>query len=225
MIRIRFLVSAMICIASSGCSLGGSAIIDTFKSVVPLPGDQQVAELDSRFQYLRVDAGGRVGYLALGATEPSDGTPTEVWYSANREVIKLSSGHIAAAIGTTEEWRKASLPRFQSWQSIANSNGFRWTRYRDVMPGYRYGIVDTLFIRAIPRPPKSNWEGGGAERLMWFEESQEASSAEPLPIVRYAVQIQGGFERVEYGEACLSPTLCFSWQRWNAAVKPESSDK
>jgi hypothetical protein len=37
-----------------------------------------------------------------------------------------------------------------------------------------------------------------------------------LPPARYAVDLRGGKETVVYGEQCITPDICFTWQRWSA---------
>jgi hypothetical protein len=95
------------------------------------------------------------------------------------------------------------------------------------MPGYRFGLRDALALRVIS-PPKTNAaQGLDSQRLIWFEEQVEpahlaAPSAVPgglaadlaLPPARYALDIRDGREIVVYGEQCLAPDLCFTWQRW-----------
>jgi hypothetical protein len=31
------------------------------------------------------------------------------------------------------------------------------------------------------------------------------------------VDLRGGKETVVYGEQCITPDICFTWQRWSAA--------
>ena len=50
-----------------------------------------------------------------------------------------------------------------------------------------------------------------------------AAKQDQLPPARYAVSFQEGGEVIVYGEQCLGPKLCFSWQRW-PALQPASQD-
>ena len=54
--------------------------------------------------------------------------------------------------------------------------------------------------------------------LTWFEErfAEDGLSKTALPAARYAVNLAGGQGVVVYGEQCLSPRTCFTWQRWPA---------
>lgn len=85
------------------------------------------------------------------------------------------------------------------------------------MPGYRYGVRDTLVLQSISPPSSHALVGVDPARLLWFEERLVSSEdAEPLPAARYAVEVIGQEEWVIYAEQCLKKDLCFTWQRWPA---------
>lgn len=153
--------------------------------------------------------------LALGDVEGSRENPVEVWYSAQKEVLRFQDGRLVGAVGLTTEWRKVELPTLPAWEKLFGINEFRWTRYRDVMPGYKIGVHDELLLRRIDSPSGAQLQGIPASGLAWFEESVVASSTlEKLQAARYALDIRGGRAVVVYGEQCLDAGLCFSWQRW-----------
>jgi hypothetical protein len=206
----------------SGCAGGQGAMFDTLKSVVSRSDSAAGTRLNPDFAYLRLTVEGRVVFLAQGYVDESPAGPTEVWYSAEREVMRFRNGRLVGATGLTTEWRKVTLPRLGSWASIAAAKQIEWKRVRDVMPGYRFGIEDTMATRLAAVPRKTALVGIDPRRLTWFEERIEHSSEtvrekEPLPPALYAVDLSGGRESVIYGEQCLAPTLCFTWQRWSAA--------
>ena len=58
------------------------------------------AGLNQRFAYLRVTAGKPVAFMALGYVDPHPNGPVEVWYSADREVIRLQNGRLVGTAGT-----------------------------------------------------------------------------------------------------------------------------
>ena len=159
----------------------------------------------------------------------------QVWYSAEREVLRFQNGRLVGATGLTTEWRTVSLPELPAWQALARAEApVRWVRTRDVMPGYRYGVRDALALRVTPAPSRSALQGLDPQALTWFEERFESAPGPDLtlPPARYAVQIQKphhpgaqgappllgeeGTGVVVYGEQCVAPQTCFTWQRWPA---------
>ena len=152
----------------------------------------------------------------------------EVYYSSAGEVVRLQKGRIVGALGLTTEWRSVSLTA-PAWGAVAASaQPASFTRVRDVMPGYRSGVRDPLVLRVIPAPERTVLRGVDRNALTWFEERIQptassrllsASRSEILPAARYAVDLTGGTETVVYGEQCLAPDLCFTWQRWSAAMQ------
>ena len=203
------------------------------------------ARLNPNFRYLRVTIEGRVALLALGDVDEHPQGPIEVWYSAEREVLRFQNGRLVGATGLTTEWRNVFLPELPAWSALVRAEApLRWVRTRDVMPGYRYGVRDALALSVAPQPGKSALRDVDPQRLTWFEERFEPA-AQPdaaLPPARYAVQFarpnhpapqsgaphhpgaQGappllgeeGKGTVVYGEQCLAPKVCFTWQRWPA---------
>jgi hypothetical protein len=218
----------LLLLAGTGCSSGTGAIFETMGNVVQRSGAAEHARLDPNFRYLRVTIEGRVALLALGNVEPASPTPVEVWYSAEREVLRFQSGRLVGATGLTTEWRNVKLPEFPAWSVLARyGEPQHWLRTRDVMPGYRFGVLDSLILRPIEPPGRSSIEGLPPRQLAWFEETSErevrTSGGRPLlerdrvknlPPARYAVDLRGGREEVVYGEQCVAADLCFTWQRW-----------
>ncbi len=179
--------------------------------------------LDPKYRWLRVATQGRHVYLALGYEDKNPLGTIEVWYSGTKEVLRLQNGRIAGATGLTTEWRSVSFQDVPTWSSVASAElPLRWTRTRDVMPGYRFGVRDRLEVRAILAPQKVPLQGVDAQQLSWFEErivspenarASASGDRDLLPVSLYAVDLKGESEKVVYGEQCLSPGLCFAWQR------------
>ena len=205
--------------AAGGCASGGDAIFETAQSLIARDKGIDNAKLNPDFRYLRVTISGRVVLLALGYLDAHPQGTIEVWYSADREVVRLQNGRVVGAVGLTTEWRTVVLPDLPEWPTLASSaERIQWSRTRDVMPGYRYGLRDPLSLRTIPAPEKTALQGLDSKDLTWFEErfAGDGSSKTALPAARYAVQIASGQGVVVYGEQCLSPQMCFTWQRWPA---------
>ena len=221
----------------SGCTASGNAILQTLPHAYGRNPGVDDAELNPNFRYLRVTIGGRVVLLALGDLDKDEHGPIEVWYSAEREVLRLQNGRLVGAVGLTTEWRNVVLPDFPSWSAAARSDRpLRGTRTRDVMPGYRFGVKDQLALRVIEAPQRSALRGLDPQRLTWFEERVEpGTTGRPTAIpgdridpdallapARYAVDVSGARETVVYGEQCLKPDLCFAWQRWPVSVREQA---
>jgi Group 4 capsule polysaccharide lipoprotein gfcB, YjbF len=240
-VKIRIRAAALLLVAAlSGCSAGSNAILQTLPFAYGRKPSVDTARLNPDFRYLRVTTNGRVALLVLGYVDSNPQGPVEVWYSAGREVLRLQHGRFVGAVGLTTEWRGVSLPELPSWSIAARADqAFLWTRTRDVMPGYRFGVKDALSLRVVPDPKRSELMGLDSQRLTWFEERVEAGPAAGLPAVfrnspaanpvlppaRYAVDFRDGQETVVYGEQCIAPKLCFTWQRWPVQAQSSAGQK
>lgn len=217
----RVLVAVATFSTLSACSLLDSPFVKTVRHSVWHDEGVVSPRLNPDYRYLRVVIDGRVVFLALGYIDADVNGPIEVWYSPGREVLRLQNGRILGATGLFSEWRKVILPKLPPWSEVARAKApYNWTRYRDVMPGYRYGLRDDLVLRPITAPKDSQFQGGDPGQLSWFQEDMFSRNADSngLPPARYAVDVRNGRETVVYSEACLARDLCFSWQRWSAGV-------
>ena len=210
------------------------AVVQTVRSAVRGDAGADATRLNPGFRYLRVTVEGRVVFLALGNVDSHAQGPVEVWYSARKEVLRIQNGRVIGAVGLPTEWRDVSLPELPAWSAMAGSGkSYQWVRKRDVMPGYRFGVRDALVLRVVAPPTRSALQGLDPKSLTWFEERFQAESPggtltklvgmseeRTLPPARYAVDLRDGVEIVVYGEQCLAPELCFTWQRW--AAVPEN---
>lgn len=212
-------------LALAACASGSGAIWQTLQNVWGGGPDVSQTSLNPNFRYLRLVVDGQIVLLALGYADAHPQGPIEVWYSAEKEVLRLQNGRLVGASGTITEWQAVSLPALPTWSAVAKlSVPIRWTRTRDVMPGYRYGVKDALVTHIIAPPGRSQLLGIDPRSLVWFEEKFESggstgtttqiSTNVSLPPARYAVALGQGTESVVYAEQCLAPDLCFSWQRW-----------
>ena len=209
----------LVTVLLSGCAASTDPILQTVQVVFKRDAAADSAQLDPAFRYLRVTIGGRTALLVLGYVEKDPRGPIEVWYSAEREVLKLQHGRVVGAVGMLTEWRNVRLSDLPAWPVLARARTpVGWARTRDVMPGYRYGVREALLLGIVPAPEKSALRELDPKQLTWFEERVASSTSEEttLPPARYAVQLAGGGETVVYGEQCLAPEVCFTWQRWPA---------
>lgn len=172
------------------------------------------APLNPALRYLRVSVQGRSALLVLGFEEPLAAGPIQTWYSSEGEVLRLQNGRIVGTAGMSVDWRQVQHTPFPVWAEIGNTEGVSFERLRDEMPGYRYGIVESLRIRAIAPPSNAQLVGLPPEALQWYEERvvghRQATG-------RYGVRVQDGLMTVVYGEQCLAADFCLAWQTWPPA--------
>lgn len=216
----------------SACASSSNPVVRTLQNIVGHDENDASSRLNPDFSYLRVIADGRVVYLALGYVDTDPHGHIEVWYSAEREVLRLQNGRIIGATGLPVEWRSVSLPVLPSWSAIARAEQpVRWLRSRDVMPGYRFGMKEEMVVRSISPPRRSDLQGMDSRSLAWFEEQAIPENAagnsgyfldKSLPPAQYAVDFHNGKETVVYGEQCLASDLCFTWQRWPVAAHAQT---
>lgn len=201
-----------------GCTSGADAFRDSFRGLLP-GGEADVPQLKPDLSYLRLGNAGRYAYLGLGYTEAHPAGEIDVWYSAAGEVIKLQGGRVVGTAGLVPDWRAVRLAPLPDWRHIPAA-GLSYTREIDQMPGYRFGIRQSLVLRSIPAPTDVSLPRAQPAELSWFEEAQVGASADPLPPVRFAVDLRQTPPRVLYSEQCLTPSLCFSFEPWPATAPP-----
>lgn len=221
----------------SGCSTETDAIVQSFQYVINRSANVPLDKLNPNFRYLRTTVNGRVVLLALGYVDADPGGPVEVWYSADREVIRLQNGRVVGAVGFSPEWREVVMRGTPDWmEMIGSGKPLEWVRVRDVMPGYRSGIVDKLASRQISTVYNTALVGIDANALLWFEDVRISESNDilhvllpgrfdnelELPAARVGVKVEGGVASALYGEQCLSNELCLTWQRWPVSTIDQS---
>lgn len=167
--------------------------------------------LDSRYRYLRVAVNGHSVVLILGYVDADALGPIETWYSpGGKETVRLQNGRFVGGTGLPVEWRNVHLSAQPRWQSIGSATQI--IRRRDVMPGYDFGLVDTITVEPITAPSDAKLDGKPRPDWRWFEDVSSGDAA--LPPSRYAVETVDGVSAVVYGEQCLNRSFCISWQRW-----------
>ena len=230
--NIRVLAVAFFLVAVlAGCASSTNAVLQTLQYVVQRDSAIAGVKLNPNFRYLRVTVDGRTALLVLGYVDAHPQGPIQVWYSAEREVVSIQNGRLVGAVGLTTEWRNVNTTELPSWPVLAlGGTPLRLVRVRDVMPGYRYGVRDSLILRAISPPTRSVLQGLNPSDLTWFEESFETEDIgafvpgqNTLPAARYAVSVSGNVPQVLYGEQCLSADFCLTWQVWPAVPNRSAS--
>lgn len=209
------LLTALPLLAACAPTPATRSLADAAALLKPAAVAASAPRLDPRFAYLRLTRDQRVVYLALGYVDPHPEGAVEVWYSSAGEVLRLQDGRVVGSTGGETDWLAVSFAGRPAWDEVRGPVSF--LRTRDVQPGYRLGLRETLTLRPIPVPVDSRLQQIPAEALAWFEEVV-TQGAERLPPSRYGVHFSPSGARVIYGEHCLSATLCFSWQRWSATT-------
>jgi hypothetical protein len=224
----RITLVALLAHALGGCVSGAGAIADTIRAAaLGKTGLSEPIALNPSFRYLRVTVAGRVVFLALGYTDSTPDGAVQVWYSAEREVIRLRDGRLVGATGLTREWQAVTIPPMKPWKELASlREPLRWHRVRDVQPGYRFGVVDALELKRIEVPSGARLVGVDATRLAWFEEQMKATTVDRpgsvnptdaiLPPAKYAIDVDDPDGKFVYAEQCLAMDLCLTWQVWSA---------
>ena len=205
----RLILFALVCSALFACSSRFDAMSQSAKAfLLPKATEPSTTTLNPSIRYLRVTIGGRVNLLALGYIDAHPLGPIEVWYSARGEVLRMQLGHVVGLTGADIDWREVRLSNLFPWPA-GDTSTTSYTRIRDVMPGYRFGVVDQLQLRSIDAPDRSHLIALLAQNLKWYE-AREARGA--LPAARFALSTSP--HSVVYGEQCIAPTLCLAWQQW-----------
>lgn len=214
--RLAVLVLALLCSACAETSNVAVKIVgDFWRGPSPIDG----SKLDPRYRYLRVTIEKNTTMMVLGEVDAHPAGPIEVWFSGLGEVLRLQQGRVVSLTGVFAEWPRVQWPEgTPDWALVlARGEAIEYDRLRDVMPGYRYGVRDRLRLRPVLAPARSQLAGVAPQNLHWFEEVMlSTTDRETLPPARYALSLAGGAPQVIYGEQCISPKLCFTWQRWAA---------
>lgn len=207
-------LTGLCCVLTACTSSRSSSIIETAVSAFGSSPDPTKAPLNPGIRYLRTVTDGRVLLLALGYIDKDLLGPIEVWYSSGGEVLRLQNGHVVGMIGTRDEWRQVRLSAMPPWPTAPTVSTY--TRVRDTMPDYRFSITDEMTIRETQPPARSNLVTLQPTGLRWFEAVDRAGR---LPLTRIAIAGPNASApgAPVYGEQCMTPTLCLTWQQWPPA--------
>lgn len=222
----------------SGCSSVSDAWADTLAGWWKTKRtDVEAIPLVPNARYLRATVSGVPFLLALGATEkytdPATGrvSTTEVWFSGDGEVLRLVDGRVAGTSGIRlVDWRHVELRSAPAWATMtgqSSSSGGQYSRLRDVMPGYRSGVMDQVSIRAMDGAPwRTRLVQLDPSSLRWYQETASTTGGaaeDRLPASRFAVDPANG--SVVYSEQCLSADFCMTLQQWPVTSSNTNNDK
>lgn len=185
-----------------GCK-GFNPVADTMSTFVSSaePSDNYQKGLS----YLKVVLNGRETSMALGYRSDKGQEVHEHWYSGQREMLHLVNGRITEVQGMTNELRKQS-GKAPSWTYLMETKRpLSWLRTRDVMPGYRYGVVEYVVSQWVE--PTHKQAALVKQPALWFTEqiqSKTSNGQNWTYIETYAVS----GNQVIYSEQCLAPDMC-----------------
>ena len=207
-----FFVFGLIISFSSGC--GHTPVTRTLFDAIPSLSQKDVNSfnLNPNLRYLRVTVQNRTILMVQGYTERSADGNIEIWYSNGGEVIRIQNGRVIGTAGLETDWVSVNYTSLPSWQSLKQASA-NYHRERDEMPGYRFGIKESVTIYPTPVPTNSKLVKTSAKYFRWYEEVSQ-NSPNNLPSARFAVREIGGVFQVAYAEQCFTETYCLSWQLW-----------
>jgi hypothetical protein len=189
------------------------------------------------YKYLRIWLNEQPALLVLGYTEIDQ---TMVWYSSDLNVFRTRMDRYAGSTGFIHNWENVSMTRTMSWEKIVEIGQVRkksyssayprypaiasYTRKRDVMPRYEFGITEDVAVYQIPQQPQKITKAASellqGKNLLWFTEVLEN------PNTNDSLKIQGFFavERksadqyeLVFGQQCLQENYCIAWMPWSSS--------
>lgn len=214
-----------VCVLLSACANVSAPLVDVVTGLSGQLSSNPVqkdlpSQLNPSYRYLRVGVAGRPpALMVLGYVDPHPLGDIEVWYSAKREVIKTQAGRVVASAGLELDWRHVDFPAPPvAWVQAGPS--FSYQRVRDVMPGYRMGLHETIQVRALSPPP--NLVPPSMPRgVTWYQEvAVPSSKTGPLAPAWFAVVQTKSSAEVVASYQCLSASLCLQLQRWPVVESP-----
>lgn len=177
--------------------------------------------VDPAFRYLRVDSRGHTLYLVRGDVDSTVDGPVEVYYSAVGEIVRLREGRIVGTAGLPVDWRSVRQSGVPAWSELLTARsgkrvaGRDYLRVRDVVPGYRFNVRESMVVAEVAAPASAGAVIRGASSLRWFEESNgQSEPSTALAPARFAVDDATLPPRVVYSEQCLSADFCLRLQPW-----------
>lgn len=199
----------------AGCSSAFQASGDSLFYALDPDRRVRTARLDPQFEYLRVVVDGRLALLARGVIDQREGRNLEVFFSADREVLKLSSGRLEEfSNGRRHILVQPPGADYPPWNLDASTD---YSVEIDVRPNYRFSIQQRRVLRPLLQPPKkTKLKDIDPASLKWFEELPlDHSTAHRRSL--FGVRFEAGAPQVVYSEQCIASDLCLTIQRWRSS--------
>ena len=217
---------ALMALSLFGCSSTTTPWIDIVSAVASdklgnSANAAATAKLNPAYRYLRVQAPGQPpALMVLGHIAPDPLGDVQVWYSSQREVIKLQNGRIVSTTGLETNWRAVRFAAAPPLWSEVPAEGVLYKRLRDEMPGHRYAVSDGLQLTPLAGFPANqlpvSLSREQASTYRWFREANVRSGDPSLPPSWFAWAAYRGQPAVVYSQQCLSANFCLTLQLWPA---------
>lgn len=188
-----------------------------------VPAEVDSLPLNPSLTYLRVQLGRQTGLMVLADQAPSARGTVHTWVSADGAVLRLVDGRLDGYADLRQSWSLVSAGTPPAWGAPPDTPGPAFSEVLDVQPGYHLGQRRLRERLAADGPPASNQWRGDPGAVRWYVERNVQGEPEPR---WYAVDLQSQPARVVYGQACLDPTVCLSWQTWptpTALARPRAA--
>lgn len=187
----------------SGCQ--ANPTFETFKTL--LPWTKKYSQVRAGFEYILVSTNTHEALMALGERriDESKNQIHEHWYTGQGEMLYLVNGRIQKALGFTNEIRGQSNEA-PTWNEVVESRReLTWRRKIDLMPGFRYGVINNISTKKIETPSKP--PDNLPTTSKWIADLVETKTYDGK--TRWFTQQFALFEgRVVYSEQCISSELC-----------------
>lgn len=210
-------LSLLLILSIAGC--GQTPFTRTILDGFGWPRDSiESLRLLPNLSYLRVTVQGKPSLMVLGYVAQHEFGTLETWYSSSGQVLELLDGKLHSTEGFATNWPRVDRSGFPGkWADALSGDSTTFTRLHDQMPNYRYNIKNLVSLIETPVHRHSNLYGVEPSAFRWLEET-----AGSLPSARYALALERGTYSVFYGEQCLTPDYCISWQRWPVRLEQGS---
>lgn len=192
------------------------ALGDTWRYAVSKP-PATFGQFKPGHEYMLIETDGRQVVVALGERTTSASaqgeTVDEYWYSANREMLHLRNGRLHTVLGMTTEWRGQSATP-PTWTALlAHGQPHSWSRTRDEMPHYRYGITDRIVTQPVPAGPRSASASlpTAGRPVRWVQDQIETLTPQGQRW-SFTQHFAVAHNQVVYSEQCIAPGLCLRIQ-------------
>lgn len=196
-------ISFIFFLSLSGCQ--SNPTFETFKNL--LPWAKKYSQVSPGFEYILVTTREQNALMALGERriDESKNQTHEHWYTGQGEMLYLVEGRIQKALGFTNEIR-GQVNAAPTWDEVIKSKReLTWRRQIDLMPGFRYGVVDNFSTKKIETPIKLPDSLPTSSK--WITDLVESKAADGRTwwfLQRFALY-EG---RVVYSEQCIGNDLC-----------------
>ncbi len=214
----RFSKWGLLCVVFAFVGCRSNPTYDTLTTL--LPWGKQYAYIQPGFEYLWVSLDGRASVMALGERSVDEQALVrhvhERWYTGQGEMLYLVDGRIQQALGFTHELRSQMARAWPEWAAVLETNRqVDWRRQVDLMPGYRYNVVNHVTTYKTPSPNKLP-EGVPAS-ARWVADLVEGKSGDGQAW-RYVQKFAISNGQVMYSEQCIDKDLCLQMRPLGVVV-------